>query len=430
MNLPNFKDILKIVLEKLSVLKNNISVMISIIIALLALLLFIPTQLLSNGLKKEIQSESIKDLAKKIPEIQIISEDDMENARKELGKVTAEANDIALQTIQTTKRELLRYDIFQSDPNDPNSSVSQSIFFQFGKEFCGKIDQFIEENNARMCLSSDDVETTLENIGFTDILSSRGTGSSYDSTSEQSEIEGLMIEQICKKNAESSFIYIDPAQISGYSFWSEYQYSGWDLDVENCWYSQLGYWIIEDIFDTIAAMNDGNENLTTAPVKRLMKVYFNDAYEQQDFSSGSVGIAASNKYSDSPTYIFAADETPTVTPTGRYSDGNYDVVHFGIKLVVNTDDLFHFINELCSVKEHKYIDKTGQTFNYKHNQISVLDMTVKSVNLNSEEHNLCWYGNSDVSEVRLTCEYLFHKKGYEDVMPKIIKNLFGTGDYN
>ena len=74
MNLPNFKDILKIVLEKLSVLKNNISVMISIIIALLALLLFIPTQLLSNGLKKEIQSESIKDLAKKIPEIQIISE--------------------------------------------------------------------------------------------------------------------------------------------------------------------------------------------------------------------------------------------------------------------------------------------------------------------------------------------------------------------
>ncbi len=422
MNLPNFKDILKTVLEKLSVLKNNVSVMISIILALLAILLFVPTQLLSSGLKKEIQRESLDKNASKIPGIQVILEEDMENARKDMDRVIAEANSIELQAIQTTKRELLRSDVFNSDPNDPNSS--RSFFFQFSQEYCGKIDRFIEEHNAGISPTVDEVEKVIDDAGISDILSSGTTPYSYDNTmSNESKIAAMMVEQVCRSRAESSFVYVDPFQISGYGFWSEYQYSDWIQDVENCWYSQLGYWIIEDIFDTIVEMNKDNKSLTSAPVKRLMKIYFTPTYEVQDFTS-KTGLVSSQNYADRPKYIFSTEKIPTETLTGRYCDENYHVVHFGVKLVINTKDLPRFSKQLCSAKEHTYTDKTGQTHNYKHNQITILDMTVKSVNMNIEEHNLCWYGDADVSEVGLTCEYLFNKKGYEDVMPQSVKNLF------
>lgn len=424
MNLPNFKDILKTVLEKLSVLKNNVSVMISVILALLAILLFIPTQLLSSGLKKEIQRESLEKNANKIPGIQVISDEEMENARKDMDRVIAEANSIALQAVETTKRELLRNDIFNLDPNDPNSSVSQSIFFQFSQKYCGKINQFIEEHNAGMSPTIDEVEKVLDDAGVADILSSGSAAYSYDNAkSTKNKIVAMMIEQVCRSRAESSFVYVDPFQISGYGFWSEYQYSSWVQDVENCWYSQLGYWIIEDIFDTIVELNKDNKNLTSAPVKRLMKIYFTPAYEIQDFAS-ETGLVSAQNYSDRPIYVLSTDIIPTETLTGRYCDDNYHVVHFGVKLVINTNDLLRFSRQLCSAKDHTYTDKNGQTYNYKHNQVTILDMTVKSVDTNSEEHNLCWYGDADVSEVVLTCEYLFNKKGYEDVMPQSVKNLF------
>jgi hypothetical protein len=423
MKLPNFKDILKTVLEKLSVLKNNVSVMISIILALLAILLFIPTQLLSSGLKKEIQRESLEKNANKISGIQVISEEEMENARKDMDRVIAEANSIALQAVETTKRELLRDDIFNMDPNDPNSSVSRSVFFQFSQDYCGKINQFIKEHNAGLSPTVDEVEKVLDDAGVKDILSSGATANSYDTMSTESKIVTMMIEQVCRSRAESSFIYVDPFQISGYGFWSQYQYSNWVQDVENCWYSQLGYWIIEDIFDTIVELNKDNKSLTSAPVKRLMKIYFTPAYEVQDFTS-KTGIVSAQNYTDRPKYVLSTDKIPTETLTGRYCNDNYHVVHFGVKLVMNTKDLSRFSKQLCSAKKHTYTDKTGQTHNYKHNQITILDMTVKSVNMNIEEHNLCWYGDADVSEVGLTCEYLFNKSGYEDVMPQSVKNLF------
>ena len=423
MNLPNFKDILKSVLEKLSILKNNISVMISIIITVVALLLFIPTHLLSSGLKKLIETESVNPIVNKIGRLNNISEDSLQEAQEQLQSVVAEVNEISLKAIQTTKRELLKYNVFGSDPNDPNGSVSTSIFYEFGKHYCDKIDQFMSEHNAVTNRLVDEIEEILEEEGFENILENRDYESSYGSidSSTQDQVQGMMVEQICKKFAESAFIYMDPKQISGYNFWSQFQYKKWDQEVEKCWYSQLGYWVIEDIFDTIVAMNEDYDSLATAPVKRLMKVYFSDLYKYNEFKGSSAN------YDDMPQYLFKTVDVPKETLTGRYCDGNYDVIHFNFKVVVDTKDIPQFFKTLCNEKEHKYIDKDGQTYNYKHNQISILGMTVKSVFMNSEEHNLYWYGDSNVSEVDLECEYIFNKKGYEDVMPQTVKNLFESG---
>lgn len=425
MNLPNIKDILKIVLEKLSLLKNNVSVMISIIIALLALLLFIPTQILSGGLKKEIQTQSIDAIGSKLNRLKVISNDDLKDARELIDNVATEANSIALSAIETTKRELLRYDIFKSDPTNPNNSVSRSIFNQFGLAYCGKIDQFIKEHNAALCPSLEEIRNTLQASGINDILKSGiTTGRSFSGNmSVEDEVQGMMIDQICQKRADSASVYIDPFQISGYGFWSEYQFYKWDDDVETCWYSQLGYWIIEDVLNTINEMNSGHESLINAPVKRLMKINFSEDYLYQDFTRSSSSGVSKTKYADEPQYLFSSVDIPKETPTGRYSDKDYDVVHFHVKLIVNTDEIGNFFKKLCSEKEHQYIDATGQSHTYKHNQITILDMIVKSVDRNSEAHQFYKYGPANVSEVELTCEYLFNKKGYEDVMPQTIKDF-------
>ncbi len=424
MNLPNFKDILTIVLGKLSVFRNNISLLVSVIIALAGILLFIPTQLLSSGLKKEIQQESIEKLANKIKTLERnpVSEEQLKTAQENLNTVTKEANSIDILAVQTTQRQLLSYDIFHLDPNDANSTISQSIFYQFGRQYCSSIDEFINEHNARLCPTDQEIQNELKESGITNLIQPMMVRSFNSSSSSQENIEGVMVDEICQKRAQSSFVYINPMQISGYEFWKQYSYSSWDEDIENCWYSQLGYWVIEDMFETIVAMNKGHDSLVTAPVKRLMKISFSD------LSSAGTGPGTSinKKYSDRPEYIFSTDKLPKETPSGRYSDENYDVIHFRVTFVICTKDFLRFIQQLCTAREHKYLDKEKQTHTYKHNQVTVLDASIKSVDMKSQNHYLYRYGDDNVSEVELTCEYLFNKKGYDDIMPQTVKDTLSS----
>ena len=55
-NLNTIKDVLK----KLSFLKNNLALLVPILIAVVAVLLFIPTRLLSGKLKNTINEQSVK----------------------------------------------------------------------------------------------------------------------------------------------------------------------------------------------------------------------------------------------------------------------------------------------------------------------------------------------------------------------------------
>jgi hypothetical protein len=422
MNLPNFKDILKLVLGKLSVFKNNTSLLISIIIALAAILLFIPTQLFSSSLKKRIQQESINDIAKKFDMFkeQNYSESQLKTMQESLTKFSDDVNNIELLAIQTTQRELLSYDIFNLDPNDANSTFSQSIFHEFGQKYYGKIDEFINKHNARKCPTQAEIENEMKASGIDSILSGTNSSRGYDNRPLQENIQGIFIDQICQKRAQSAFVYIDPTQIAGYDFWQRYVFSSWQEDIENCWYSQLAYWVIEDAFNTIASTNNGQESLLNAPVKRLMSISFSDegTYSRESSAADTV------TFTGMPQYIFSTNEIPKETPTGRYSDETHDVIHFKIKLVIKSNDFLSFIKQLCGTKEHKYIDKSGQSHTYKHNQITVLDTTIKSVDMRSPDHELYRYGDDNVSEIEFTCEYIFNVKGYEDLMPQSVKESF------
>jgi len=110
MDIPNFKDIL----QKLSVFKNNTALLVPVIVALVGILLFIPTHFLSSKLKEQVQKGSITALAAKVKrytedQTPPIQEESLDAQMEAHGN---DANEISALGRQSTMRDLLSYDIF------------------------------------------------------------------------------------------------------------------------------------------------------------------------------------------------------------------------------------------------------------------------------------------------------------------------------
>jgi hypothetical protein len=88
--------------------------------------------------------------------------------------------------------------------------------------------------------------------------------------------------------------------------------------------------------------------------------------------------------------------------------------------VVDVKSIMPFLKELCSSKEHKFRGFSGNKpeMTFKHNQITVLESKFRSVE--DEPYSLYDYGDDPVVDLDLICEYIFNKKGYEEIKPKTV----------
>jgi hypothetical protein len=243
------------------------------------------------------------------------------------------------------------------------------------------------------------------------------------------------VDEICLGKAKTGSVYANPADVSGYEFWKEYQHPGREEAVKDSWYWQLGYWIIEDVIDTIAAMNTGSKSVLTSPVKRLMRVSFTlsegRVKRARSFRMGR--RAARKSADDKPSYVLSAQDGLTESCTGRFCNEDIDVIHFNIVVLVSADSVLPFMEELCSAKQHKFRgyplgDGPEQTF--KHNQISILESNIEPIDTqNDPSHYLYRYGEDAVVELDLICEYIFNKAGYKEIIPEeIVKELQSEED--
>jgi hypothetical protein len=232
--------------------------------------------------------------------------------------------------------------------------------------------------------------------------------------------ESRITEEICQARAKSASVYANPAEVSGYDFWGQYKYSDMNDGVKDCWFWQLGYWIIEDVFSTVGSMNAGSSSVYSSPVKRVMRVGF--------ATPDKLGTGGKTSQ-DKPKYVIESKDQLTGSCTGRISNDRIDVVHFGIAAVVSTKDVMRFMKELCSAKEHRFAGQAGQdaVSVFKHNQITVLESQIKPVDLSSKEHQRYRYGPDSVVEVDLVCEYIFNKAGYDAIKPEMVKKVAKTG---
>jgi hypothetical protein len=458
MNLPNFKEIL----GKLSVLKNNTALLVPVVVTFVAIVLLVPAQLWSNRLRNRVDENSIRKNASAIKRLKADPVSDQQY-QIEMERQTAraeDANEIERLAIETTERELLSYDIFPQP--DPNAGFSAVIFRTFGDRYRAGIDQMIQDVNGRDCPTDEELKRSLESASTTrsrmdgmyggmyggaDTLgmpsrpgAPKGGGLYSGGFMPMGGINSLILDQLCEARAKSLLVYVNPADIADYDYWTTFTYEGKDEAVKNCWYHQLGYWVIKDVFDTVAAMNAGHENVLTAPVKRIESISFTMGLKRPRGGGGGVFRGGRGRRSssqnkdentDKPTYVRTEQDGLTESCTGRYCDDNINVVHFNVAFVVNAADVMPLMDELCSGKDHRfkgypYGRQPEQTF--KHNQITILESKIGFVNPEALSHRYYRYGPGNAIELELICEYLFKKKGYESILPQPVKDTLAGKD--
>jgi hypothetical protein len=395
MDVSKFKDIT----QKLSFMRDYSSLVIPIVILFVAAILFVPTQLMSAKLKEQMGKESIQSGGNKVKQLSkaVVPVKQWEKERDYQQVYVEDANQIALLARRTSERELLSYKIFP-EPNEK----SPLIFKEFGKQFRSKIEQMLERINARDCPTDAELQD--------DIKSSYRSDAEM-STAGSSERDNLIKDELCRERAKSIRVYVNPADLSGYEFWDEYEYVGTNQAVEDCWYWQLGYWITEDIINTVGVMDSGSSSVLTSPVKRVMSVSFS----RGDVKSGNV------KTDDIilPHYVITREDGLVESYTARICNSDIDVVHFTVSVLVSAKAVIPFMQQLCTAKEHKFMGFSGKDAPavFKHNQITILDSKMSPIIRESKEHQLYRYGNDAVVKLDLVCEYVFNKSGYDAIKP-------------
>ena len=488
MDMPNFRDIL----QKLSVFKNNIPLLMSVIIVLIAVILLVVTHLMGAKLEKTIQAKSItpaKRIDREIKETQ--SNNDSSALRAQQQDYAKDANNIVLLAQQTTQRELLSYDVFR----DPNKISSTVVFRQFGQHYRKAIDDLLIKIGAGDCPTEDQIQKGIEDSAvnsrlrrsrsgmmgmgmmggvpgqpsaptpgaprsrFSPMMGMGGMGmgmgrSAYGGASPYGggpgaragsarstrgylsrsmrigELEAMVVEEICRQRAGSLSVYAYPSDLSGYDFWGDYKLAVEpNQAIEDCWYFQLAYWVIEDVFYTVSSVNADYDSVLTAPVKQLKQMSFNMGLKRAG-AGGSIftgrrrrrGPSKRRDDVDRPAYVHSNDDGLAESCTGRFTtpESDVDVIHFNLTVVIDVKSIMKFMQELSSAKEHKFRGFTGnepeQTF--KHNQITVLES--KFMSAGNEPYSLYDYGDNPVVELDLICEYIFNRKGYNEIKPKTV----------
>ena len=392
MDVSEIKNVMqKQIIEKLVALKNYSSLILPIVIILAAVLLFLPTSMISSKLTKRMEKQSAS-MGKKITALykDAVSLDQWKTEEQHQESYQKDAEQIALLAKQNTQRKLLSYKIF---PKPKGTSIL--VFGQFGRAFRNAVNNLITQVNGRDCPTAAELNRTpLKN------RRRQNTG--------QSNVDDTILDVLCQEKALSAMVYTNPTDISGYGFWENYEYLGTDKAVEDCWYWQLSYWIIEDVFDTIRAMNSSSKNVFTSPVKRLVAINF-----EVDSSEKAVIYVVSNETAMTQAY------------TNRLCNKNIDVVHFNMDVIVDAKEIIPFMQQLCSAKQHKFsgFDGNDKTQVFKHNQIAILESKIESIDRESEEHKLYRYGDDAAVKLNLICEYILNKSGYDEIKPESVKEL-------
>ncbi len=434
------KDLLNL-LKKLNFLKNNLALLVPILIAVLAILLFVPTTLLSRSLRKTIETKSVKagqDIDRLVKDVNQAAE--AEALAPYINAYAQDANAMDNLIKQTTLRELLSYKVFA----DPNTQTSQLVFDPYRQGFVSGIEAMLLSLKAGGPPTDAEINAALETSSRSPY--GRGgragagagrtstAGGAYGGMGGMGGIPGMrrnfrmmtendrkIVAEVCADKARVAKVYVNPVDIGGYAYWSDWKFEKWDKATKDAWYWQIGYWIVEDIAATIQQMNKDSENVLQAPVKRVMGVVFTQSRGGRTMMSRGRRMSNIPKDKQTPTYATGVRNAMTGTPcTGRFTNDLHDIMQFDVHVVVKAADVMRFMQELCSSKTHKFRgwlgDQPEQT--YKHNQISILESTIMPVDREDFEHSSFQYGDDEVVDLDLVCEYALYKAAYASIIPK------------
>jgi hypothetical protein len=445
----NVKDIFK----KLSFLKNNLSLLAPILIAVAALLLFIPTRILGSRLRKTMEQQSaqtgrtITSLAGQLEEAA--------RARQMEPYINAyahDANQIENLMKQTTLREMLSYRLF------PDTNERTTLLFEeFAQKYHSGVDAMLQSVKAGAPPTDAEIQAAMQKApqpgmgaygspyggygpggpGRTPSMSPTMSSSSpyggYGrgmgmASMAMTDTQRKIFDTICLEKAQAAGTYVGPVDVAGYVYWADWKFENRDAAYKDCWYWQMGYWMIEDVFTAVREMNKSSSSVVDAPVKRVMNVSFVlGRTTGRAIRRAGRGLRA-KKEGENPLYVTSAKEGMTTPCSGRFSCEEYDVMHFNVRTVVDAKDTLAFMKQLCAAKPHKFSGWKGNepAQTHLHNQITILESGTAPVDPESIEHMAYRYGDAQVVELDLICEYVFNKAAYEGIKPQQVKSDITT----
>jgi hypothetical protein len=447
----NVKEILK----KLSFFKNNLSLLAAIFIAAVALLLFVPTRILGSKLRKTMEQSAAVGRTIKSQASQLEDAAAARQMEPYINAYTRDVNQIENLTKQTTLRELLSYRLF------PDTNESTTLLYEeFGRHYRSGVDAMLQSVGAGLPPTDADINAALQRAPQMGLgayggayggyapgglgrgampsfnLSKQSSGSVYGDYGPGMGMPSMMLtdtqrkilDTICLEKAQALGVYASPVEIAGYLYWTDWKFDDRDAAYKDCWYWQMGYWMIEDVFTTVREMNKGSSGVVDAPVKRIMNVSFVlGRTTGRAFRRPGRGVRV-RKEGENPLYVTSAKDGMTVPCTGRFTCEDYDVMQFNVRTIVDAKSTLPFMKQLCTAKPHKFRGWNGhepeQT--YLHNQITVLESSIAPVDPERFDHMIYRYGDAQVVELDLICEYIFNKAAYEAIKPKQVKDDITT----
>ena len=437
MDLPNF-DLNAIT----GFFKKNKMLVLPIGICIIALALLIPTRLVGNSVKKKMKKsvDDSKTLARMLNSDTSYSREQVPLARQQSSIHRNDSRQVISLARQTTQRELINYDIFPEPV-----SKSQQIYTNYSKNYRSSIEALLDRIGAR------DAPSELEKENATAHLNKKRNpkagrgfyGNNRNRPRNQDYSFNAIIDALCEKRAASIPMYANLSVFKWYEFWGDFTYAGEDAAVRDCWNSQVAFWVYEDVVSTIEALNSSSNSVADSPVKRLLGIGF-DAIVNSESALGDLRAAGSRRRGrpggrvrsrsrssssggrDVPEYVLEREGTLVSNNwTGRTGNEDIDVIQFSFSVVLDSASVPVFVKELCSEKKHKFkagYSKRGKESEYKHNQIGILRYSLEPVEREDPGHADYGYGDRPVAALSLVCEYVFHKDGYDKIMPKMIKD--------
>ncbi|MCI0498181.1 MAG: hypothetical protein L0Y36_00670 [Planctomycetales bacterium] len=394
----------------------------SVIITVVALLLFVPMFWLGGKVKGKMEqsartASSVQSILSDTP-----SRNQPDETKRYMDKLEEEASRIKTLAVQGSHRDLITYDygIFP-EPNDPSSQ----IYVEFGWQYRSKIEDLIRQMNAMDAPSDAEIRarTGAARPGGMDY-------GGYTTARQPGAAKDPMVEALCLTRAKEISTYANHKAFGWYDFWEKYEFSSKDQALQDCWDTQTAFWVYEDVVHTILKLNDASGHVSSSPVKRLLGVSFSGPVV---VAAGGAGFGqyygmmeAGGGTRDIPQYITAVQFGPFMnsSPTGRICNEEVDIVHFAVSVLVDSRHVLTFMKELCSEKPHTFrtdFRKNGQPGESRHNLITILQSDVRVVDKLSADHELYRYGKSAVMQLDLVCEYQFSRSGYDSIKPEPIK---------
>jgi hypothetical protein len=399
-----------------------------------ALVILIVTLLVGGAVSRKMQdsvgvASRIRSVVDTVP-----SEAQAQEEMQYLEKFVQDADQVDRLMTQASQRELICYNpVIFPEPTDKSAQV----YHVYARDYRAAIESLMTRIKAKDAPSEAEIRSqTGANIGVVGGglmgggIAAPGAGGSTTA----------MVDAVCLKRAEEISVYANPNSLAWYGYWEKFVYKSVDESLQNCWSSQVAYWIYEDIVATIESLNANSTKVSTSPVKRLLGIQFNGPVQVSTPQSmgfgmmgmepmgGMPGYAGGVAMLDAPVYVKTVSPFMPVAWTGRVCNDQIDVVHFAVAVIVDSSATAPFMKELCTVKPHTFREgflEKGKQQTATHNQITILQFEMSPVLKDDAVHAFYRYGKNAVVRLDLVCEYVFSRTGYDAIKPAPVKKALG-----